>query len=107
MRVGVDQRRSLRLLARLERKVEIEHGKTEIAGTEYPWARVVNPDRLLEETLQNAEPESADIDPFWAANWRAAQGLDRHLGTIGIEPGQKILELGGGSGRARSEEHNV
>lgn len=95
-----DPRYALKLLKRLERRVELEHVHAEIAGTSYPWARVVNPDKLLEETLRNDQPESATLDPFWAATWRAAQGLDRFLGTLELPTGSRILELGGGSGRA-------
>jgi predicted nicotinamide N-methyase len=95
-----DPRYALKLLKRLERMVELEHVHTEIAGTSYPWARVVNPDQLLEQTLRNEQPESASIDPFWAATWRAAQGLDRFLGTLQLPTDSRILELGGGSGRA-------
>lgn len=90
----------MKLLRRLESRVQIEHGHVEIAGENYPWARVVNPDRLLEQTLSNHQPERAEFDPFWAATWRAAQGLDVYLGTLKIRPGTRILELGGGSGRA-------
>ena len=95
-----DPRYALKLLKRLERMVELEHVHAEIAGTSYPWARVVNPDQLLEQTLRNDQPESASIDPFWAATWRAAQGLDRFRGMLQLPTGTRILELGGGSGRA-------
>jgi predicted nicotinamide N-methyase len=100
MHMQADPRYALKLLKRLERRVELEHGHAEIAGEKYPWARVINPDRLLEQTLLNDQPESAALDPFWAATWRAAQGLDRFLGTLNISPGTPVLELGGGSGRA-------
>ena len=100
MQIQADPKYAMKLLTRLERRVEIEHGHAEIAGENYPWARVVNPDRLLEQTLSNDQPESAAHDPFWAATWRAAQGLDRYLGMTNIRPDTRILELGGGSGRA-------
>jgi predicted nicotinamide N-methyase len=100
MHLQADPKDSLKLLKRLERRVEIQHGHVVIAGENYPWAQVVNPDRLLEQTLCNDQPESAAHDPFWAATWRAAQGLDRYLGSMSIAPGTRILELGGGSGRA-------
>lgn len=100
MQLQTDPRLSLKLLKRLERRVEIQHGYALIAGEHYPWAQVVNPDQLLEQTLSNHQPESATHDPFWAATWRAAQGLDRYLGSLNMAPGTRILELGGGSGRA-------
>lgn len=88
------------LLARLQRKVPIEHVSTTIAGTMYPWTRVTDPDKLLEHALQNNEDGNVETDPFWAATWRAAIGLDRYLGTLPSLPGTNVLELGGGSGRA-------
>jgi len=100
MHTLADPRNALKLLKRLERRVQIVHGQTQIAGQDYPWARVLDPDQLLEQTLSNDRPESAALDPFWAANWRAAQGLDRYLDTLGITAETRILELGGGSGRA-------
>ena len=100
MHTLADPRNALKLLKRLERRVQIVHGQTQIAGQDYPWARVLDPDQLLEQTLSNDRPESAALDPFWAANWRAAQGLDRYLDRLGITADTRILELGGGSGRA-------
>jgi predicted nicotinamide N-methyase len=100
MHTLADPRNAMKLLTRLERRVQIVHGQTQIAGQDYPWARVLNPDQLLEQTLSNDRPESAALDPFWAANWRAAQGLDRYLDRLGITSETRILELGGGSGRA-------
>ncbi len=37
----------LNLLARIQRRVPIEHTVTTIAGTDYPWTRVIDPDSLL------------------------------------------------------------
>lgn len=95
-----DHRGSLQLLRRLERHVSIEHVTARIADCDYPWTRVVDPDRLLETTLRKDRDGIVELDPFWAATWRAAQGLDRCLGTIPEIAGQDLLELGGGSGRA-------
>jgi predicted nicotinamide N-methyase len=88
------------LLARLQRKVPIEHVSTSIAGITYPWTRVIDPDKLLEHALQNNEDGNVETDPFWAATWRAAIGLDRYIGTLPDLRGIEVLELGGGSGRA-------
>ena len=89
-----------RLLARIRRQVSIEHTSTTIAGQEYPWTRVVDPESLLSNALSKSRDGTVELDPFWAATWRAAQGLDRFLGTIPDLAGKRVLELGGGSGRA-------
>ena len=39
------------------------------------------------------------IDPFWAATWRAASGLDQYLERISLS-GRTVLELGCGTGHA-------
>ncbi len=88
-----------RLLARIQRLVPIEHTSTTIAGRSYPWTQVVDPDRLLEQALRHSSQNSVEIDPFWAATWRAASGLERFLDQIDIA-GERVLELGCGSGRA-------
>jgi len=89
-----------RLLARIQKQVLIEHTSTTIAGREYPWTRVVDTDSLLSSALSQSREGTVELDPFWAASWRAAQGLDRFLGTIPNLAGMRVLELGGGSGRA-------
>ena len=89
-----------RLLARIQQQVAIEHTSTRIAGQEYPWTRVVNPESLLLNALSKSREGTVELDPFWAASWRAAQGLDQFLGTLRCLSGLRILELGGGSGRA-------
>ncbi len=89
-----------RLLARIQQQVRIEHTTTSIAGQEYPWTRVVDPDSLLLNALSKSQEGTVELDPFWAASWRAAQGLDQFLGTLPCLKGIRILELGGGSGRA-------
>ena len=89
-----------RLLGRIQKQVPIEHTSTTIAGQEYPWTRVVDPDSLLLNALSKSREGTVELDPFWAAAWRAAQGLDKFLGTLNDLGGVRILELGGGSGRA-------
>ncbi len=89
-----------RLLARIQQQVPIEHTSTTIAGQEYPWTRVVNPESLLINALSKSREGTVELDPFWAASWRAAQGLDQFLGSLPCLSGLRILELGGGSGRA-------
>ncbi len=90
----------LNLLARIQRRVPIEHTVTTIAGTDYPWTRVIDPDSLLLEALSKSDQGTVELDPFWAASWRAAEGLDQFLGTLPKLQGTQVLELGGGSGRA-------
>jgi len=89
-----------KLLARIQRLVPIEHTKTTLAGIVYPWTKVIDPDLLLIHALSKGEQGTAELDPFWAATWRAAQGLDLFLGTLSSLDGTCVLELGGGSGRA-------
>jgi len=99
--ISVSHRRSyLKLLRRIEKHVSIEHLTVRIAGRAYPWTRVVDPDRLLDATLAENQDGVAELDPFWAATWRAAQGLDQYLGRLPPLSGVDVLELGGGSGRA-------
>jgi predicted nicotinamide N-methyase len=90
----------LNLLARIQRQVPIEHTVTTIAGCDYPWTRVIDPDSLLLKALSKSTEGSVELDPFWAASWRAAKGLDQFLGTLPTLQGIRVLELGGGSGRA-------
>jgi predicted nicotinamide N-methyase len=92
--------RYAKLLQRLERRVNIEHLTIAIAGQSFPWTRVVDPDRLLEQALKAGTDGSVEHDPFWAATWRAAIGLDRFLQSRKNLVGTEVLELGGGSGRA-------
>lgn len=94
------QPRFAKLLRRLERAVSIEQHMIEIAGRPYPWTRVVDPDRLLEKALQSGTDGCVQHDPFWAATWRAAIGLERFLQKQNQLVGTDVLELGGGSGRA-------
>ncbi len=88
----------LRLLHRIQRSVPIEHTQTEIAGRAYPWTQVINPDRLLEEALLRNDRSEIELDPFWAATWRAAVGLERILDRYDLQ-NKRVLELGCGSGR--------
>ena len=93
------ERDDQQLLARIQRLVPIEHTSTVIAGRNYPWTQVIDPERLLEQALQDRDRCSFEVDPFWAATWRAATGLERFLDRIDLV-GQRVLELGCGSGRA-------
>ncbi len=87
------------LLQKIQSCVPVIQTTTEIAGFEYPWLKVIDPDQLLENALTRTDRSPEELDPFWAATWRAAIGLDRHLERLSIR-GCRVLELGCGSGRA-------
>ncbi|XZE18650.1 class I SAM-dependent methyltransferase [Pirellulaceae bacterium SH449] len=89
------------LLARIQRHVHIVESETVIAGQTVPWIKVTDPDRLLLQALEQGQDGSFELDPFWAAAWRAAVGMDHFLERIADSlRGSRVLELGGGSGRA-------
>jgi len=85
-------------LARIQRLVPIEHTSTVIAGQHYPWTQVIDPAQLLEQALKCPNQNLVEVDPFWAATWRAASGLERFLDRFELA-GERVLELGCGSGR--------
>jgi predicted nicotinamide N-methyase len=94
------QHQFAKLLCRLQQTVDIEHHTIDIAGRAFPWTRVADPDRLLERALSAGQDGCVEHDPFWAATWRAAIGMERFLQFQDCLDGQRVLELGGGSGRA-------
>lgn len=102
----IANRAKAELLARIERQVPVEETQTVIAGKNVPWIRVVDPDRLLLKALEEGEQGDFHVDPFWAAAWRAAVGMDVFLGQLLTKSdrtdwnGAPILEVGSGSGRA-------
>ncbi len=74
--------------------------EVEIAGQLRPLAVASDPDGMLIEACQRQDAgEQGVIDPFWAATWRAAAGLDRYLDRLELS-GLRILELGCGTGHA-------
>ncbi len=87
------------LKARIERSVTLESATLDLGGRLVEWLRVVDPDRLLEAALVRQDKRADEIDPFWAATWRAARGLDQFLAHIDLQK-QLVLELGCGSGQA-------
>lgn len=86
------------LKSEIERLVALEATPIELGGRLFTWYRVADPDKLLDIAVDSDLPSEA-VDPFWAATWRAAQGLDRYLSNINIQ-NVRILELGCGSGQA-------
>ncbi len=88
-----------RLKARIERTVTLVTEPLELGGRHFDWYRVANPDVLLQKAANNDERPAEDLDPFWAATWRAAMGLDRWLQSLNLRD-VRVLELGCGSGQA-------
>lgn len=102
------------LKRRIEEVVQLVEMPIELGDRQLVWQRVANPEVLLEQAVSDAASAPEEVDPFWAATWRAAQGLDRFLGTLtersgsekvppgrrDVLAGQRVLELGCGSGQA-------
>ncbi len=55
--------------------------------------------RFASESSQQFGEATEDLDPFWAATWRAAIGLDKFLQNLSLCD-VRVLELGCGSGQA-------
>lgn len=88
------------LRAKIEARVQLAQTTIELGEREFTWHRVADPDQLLEAAVQeDVELSPAELDPFWAATWRAAVGLDRFLARLDLR-GTRVLELGCGSGQA-------
>ena len=72
----------------------------EIAGVVRELAVATDPDGMLIEACQRQDAgEAGVIDPFWAATWRAAAGLDRFMQRMDLTD-SRVLELGCGTGHA-------
>lgn len=88
-----------RLKTRIERFVTLVTEPLELGGRHFDWYRVANPDVLLQKAADNSDSPAEDLDPFWAATWRAAIGLDKFLQQMPLRD-VRVLELGCGSGQA-------
>ena len=88
-----------RLKSRIERTVTLVTEPLELGGRHFDWYRVANPDVLLQSAAKNSTQPAEELDPFWAATWRAAIGLDRFLQRLPLAD-VRVLELGCGSGQA-------
>lgn len=74
--------------------------ETEIAHQTWQLAVASDPEGMLIEACERQDAgEAGVIDPFWATSWRAAAGLDRFLDRLQLD-GQRVLELGCGTGHA-------
>ncbi len=74
--------------------------ETEIAGKTWQLAIASDPDGMLIDACKRQDAgELGVIDPFWAATWRAAAGLDRFMTRMDLN-GVDVLELGCGTGHA-------
>ena len=74
--------------------------ETQIADQSFPLAVASDPDGMLIDACERQDAgEEGVIDPFWAATWRAASGLDHYLSRMDLK-GMRVLELGCGTGHA-------
>lgn len=89
----------LRLRTRIERHIQLEYSEIVLAERRLTWFKVADPDRLLKAALERGDARSDEVDPFWAATWRAARGLDEFLTRFDLTD-RRILEIGCGSGQA-------
>ncbi|GIW99707.1 MAG: SAM-dependent methyltransferase [Pirellulaceae bacterium] len=87
------------LRRRIEEHVALRRSQVTCGGRTFPWYEVIDGEPLLERAARAASiEEQRRLDPFWAATWRAAEGLSRFLERLPLR-GRRVLELGCGSGR--------
>lgn len=74
--------------------------ETQVANQPWQLAVAADPDGMLIDACERQDAgEQGVIDPFWAATWRAASGLDHYLERLELK-GKRVLELGCGTGHA-------
>jgi predicted nicotinamide N-methyase len=83
------------LRQQIEQRVALRESVTQLAGRQLAWFRVADPEAILQQAVE--APSGPDQDPFWAAEWRSATGLNRFLSRRSLQ-GKRILELGCGYG---------
>ncbi len=92
--------KALSLKLRASRRFAWHWAPVVVAGQSWKIATASDPDGMLLDACQRQDAgESGVIDPFWAAIWHAAAGLDQYLQSCDLV-GQQVLELGCGTGRA-------
>ncbi len=88
------------LARRASRRFAWQWRRVAIAGTHADLAVATDPEAMLLEACERQDNgETGVIDPFWAATWRAAAGLDTYLDRVDVT-GQRVLEVGCGTGFA-------
>ena len=89
-----------RLGIRASARVAWHYESTRVAGRERPFATATSPDQLLVDACRRQEAGQSNVeDPYWAAVWQAAVGLDDFMESMDLT-GQRVLEVGAGTGRA-------
>lgn len=89
-----------RLCFRASQRYSWHWSPQKVAGKPWKIATASDPEGMLLDACKRQDAgESGVIDPFWAAVWRAAAGLDRYLDRYSLA-GTRVLEVGCGTGRA-------
>lgn len=97
---SVDEDAKQRLIEIATSRLDWKWEETSVAGRPWQLAVAADPDAMLIEACERQDAgEEGVIDPFWAATWRAAAGLDQFLGNVELS-GLDVLELGCGTGHA-------
>lgn len=92
--------RLVELAARASRRFAWQWRTVQIAGGKAELAVASDPEAMLVEACRRQDAgETGVIDPFWAATWRAASGLDHYMDRIDLV-GKRVLEVGCGTGFA-------
>ncbi len=92
--------RMIKLAARASRRFAWQWRPVQMAGRRANLAVASDPEAMLIEACRRQDAgETGVIDPFWAATWRAASGLDHYLDRVDLV-GQRVLEVGCGTGFA-------
>lgn len=89
-----------RLCFRASQRFAWHWAPQKVAGRPWKIATASDPEGMLIEACKRQDAgESGVIDPFWAAVWRAASGLDKFLDRYDLRD-LRVLEVGCGTGRA-------
>jgi predicted nicotinamide N-methyase len=109
MRMGRD-RISTRLLWRIGQRFDVMSETHRIGGREFQFARVVDPDVVLDQVVAeedrreklSGKRQAADELhlPYWAELWDSAFGIGQFLVEGGEVRGKRALDLGCGMGFA-------